>query len=154
MYDISKAQPSDIGELVDLLTILFEQEEDFAPDPQKQRRALTMLLDSPTVGVVLVCRSEGKPIGMVSLLFTVSTAEGGRVCWIEDLVVRPERRGAGVGSALLDAAIEEAKSRDLLRIALLTDRSNTKARRFYARYGFAESMMMPLRLKLRLAELH
>jgi GNAT superfamily N-acetyltransferase len=142
------ANQRDIEQLVELLATLFAQEEDFSPEPQNQRRALALLLDSPSVGVILVSRIEGRIIAMVSLLFTISTAEGGEVCWLEDMVVSSEWRGRGVGSQLLAAAITEAKRRNFRRITLLTDTSNAQARRFYARHGFAESQMMPMRLHL------
>lgn len=148
MCTVDIATPKDIEELVELLCTLFEQEEDFVPNLQKQRRALSLLLDSPSLGSILLARADGRIVAMVSLLFTISTAEGGAVCWLEDMVVRSEWRGRGVGSQLLAAAIADAKRRNLLRITLLTDRSNAQARRFYARHGFTESKMAPMRLHL------
>ena len=59
---------------------------------------------------------------MINLLFTISTAEGGFVLLLEDLVVHREYRGHGYGSMLLDYAIEFAKQKNFRRITLL-DRS-------------------------------
>jgi GNAT superfamily N-acetyltransferase len=151
MSTIEPANPRDTEELVKLLGGLFDQENDFVPDPTKQRRALELLLNSPSVGVVLVYRTAGQIVAMVSLLFTISTAEGGEVCWLEDMFVRPEWRSRGVGSELLAAAVAEAERRNLLRITLLTDWSNVEARRLYARLGFTPSNMGPMRLHLPLA---
>jgi GNAT superfamily N-acetyltransferase len=152
MSTIEVACSQDIDELVALLGELFEQEEDFVPNPQKQRQALTQLLESPSVGIILVSRIDGNIVAMVSLLFTISTAEGGYVCWLEDMVVRRDRRGNGVGSELLCTAIAEAMRRNLSRITLLTDRSNAASRAFYARHGFADSNMGPMRLNLSMGE--
>ena len=85
---------------------------------------------------------------MVSLLFTVSTAEGAAACWLEDMIVRPEHRCNGLGSRLLQHAVNEAKARGFARITLLTDRGNADAIRFYQRHGFQLSEMLPLRLHL------
>ena len=82
---------------------------------------------------------------MVNLLFTVSTALGERVVLLEDMVVAPSVRGAGVGSALLTAAIDFARAQRCPRITLLTDRVNADAQRFYARHGFTASDMLPMR---------
>jgi GNAT superfamily N-acetyltransferase len=82
------------------------------------------------------------------LLFTVSTAEGGPVCWLEDMVVRPDRRGSGLGSRLLGHALGYARAHDFSRITLLTDRDNEGAIRFYQRQGFQRSAMTVLRLSL------
>jgi len=44
--------------------------------------------------------------------------------------------GQGAGRKLLDAAAEEAKKRGLHRLWLVTTNDNTRAIRFYQRYGF------------------
>jgi GNAT superfamily N-acetyltransferase len=73
---------------------------------------------------------------------------GRRVALLEDRVVSPRHRGAGVGARLLAEAMTQARQQSCLRITLLTDRVNEAARRFYARQGFAASPMLPLRLLL------
>lgn len=107
-----------------------------------------MLLDSPAVATILVARQANRIVGMVSLLFTISTAEGGPACWLEDMVVLPAYRHFGVGSQLLRQAVAHARSRGALRITLLTDRTNGSAQRFYKAHGFVASPMVPLRLKV------
>jgi len=148
MVAIEAATPKDIPALAGLLNVLFAQEADFAPDREKQERGLEMILNSESVGRVFVARSEGEIVGMVSLLFTFSTAEGGPVCWLEDMVVLPNFRERGIGSRLLEAAVDFAQHNRFLRITLLTDRLNSKALSFYARHGFSESAMKALRRKL------
>jgi GNAT superfamily N-acetyltransferase len=85
---------------------------------------------------------------MACLLYTVSTAEGGRAALFEDLVVAPEARGSGVGEALLQHVIDQARHEGLLRLTLLTDRENERAHALYRKRGFVESPMKPMRLKL------
>ena len=147
MISIEPAQPSDLPQLVDLLQSLFAQEQEFTPAPAKQEAGLRLILTSPEIGILFVARIGEEVAGMVSLLFTVSTAEGCRVCWLEDMVVRPDRRGAGVGTALLRHAIDWARRHGFGRITLLTDTTNNDAIRFYARAGFAESPMTAMRLR-------
>jgi GNAT superfamily N-acetyltransferase len=148
MEIIEPATADDIPQLVELLTILFAQEADFTPDPEKQARGLKMILDEPGLGAIFVARADGAIVGMVSLLYAVSTAEGGRVCWLEDMVVRSDRRHAGIGSRLLHYAIDFARAHSFTRITLLTDRGSDRAIRFYSRHGFRPSAMTPLRLYL------
>lgn len=93
-------------------------------------------------------RERQRVVAMACLLFAVSTAEGGRAAWLEDVIVAPDRRGAGVGAKLLSGVIEEARRLGCRRLTLLTDGDNTTARRFYARAGFQLSHMVPMRLKL------
>lgn len=145
---INTANASDIPALCELLNILFSQEADFKPDYQAQSRGLARIIDSPEVGLIIVARQEGQVVGMVNLLYTVSTALGDRVALLEDMVVSPDARGSGVGSRLLEQAIQSAKSEGCKRITLLTDKTNESAQHFYQKHGFGFSSMMPLRLSL------
>ena len=83
---------------------------------------------------------------MINLLFTISTAEGGFVIVLEDLVIHKEYQSHGYGSKLLKHAIEFAKQKNFLRITLLTDRPENVAQEFFRRHGFVESSMIPMRL--------
>ncbi len=145
---ISPATLEDIPALVALLTILFAQEADFTPDLAKQQRGLQLIVEQPAVGRIYCARQENRVVGMVSLLFTISTAEGGRVAWLEDMVVHPDQRGRGIGEQLLRHAITEARAANCSRITLLTDNTNQAAMQFYVRAGFVRSTMTPFRLYL------
>jgi GNAT superfamily N-acetyltransferase len=146
--DLSAAKQSDLPQLVELLGVLFTQEVEFSPDARKQERALRAILSEPGCGTIYVARSAGKAIAMASLLYTVSTAEGGKAAWFEDLVVHPAHRGRGVGMALLRFVVEEAKNAGILRITLLTDADNKRAQALYRKLGFTPSPMQPMRLHL------
>jgi GNAT superfamily N-acetyltransferase len=145
---INPATPNDIPVLCELLTALFTQEAEFLADNVAQTRGLACIIDHPEIGCVLVGRRQGQVLGMVNLLYTVSTALGGRVALLEDMVVAESVRGQGIGSQLLAAAIKYAKHQGCKRITLLTDQNNQSAQRFYAKHGFTLSAMMPLRLDL------
>ncbi len=146
MEHITPATLSDVPQLVELLNLLFTQEADFTPNREKQERGLRLIIESAHVGIILAARDGDQVVGMVSLLFSISTAEGGPVCWLEDMVVRPDRRGGGLGSRLLQSAIDYARSHSISRITLLTDKLNAGAIRFYGRHGFTESEMTAMRL--------
>ena len=145
---VREARSADVAAMVELLGYLFKQERDFAPSAAKQRRALEILLAQPAMGRLFVLTRGSKILGMVSLLFTISTAEGGKAAWLEDLVVRPDQRDRGLGTRLLRAAVDWARKEGLTRITLLTEVDNARARRLYQRQGFAASAMQPLRLHL------
>ncbi|HET7833850.1 MAG TPA: GNAT family N-acetyltransferase [Gallionella sp.] len=148
MNKIHSATLADIPQLCTLLAILFTQEADFEPDAAKQSAAMCQIIAHPETGHILVLRESTDIIGMVNLLFTVSTACGGKVALLEDMIIHPAHRHDGLGSKLLRAAIELARSENCLRLTLLTDRANDAAIRFYQRHGFGISTMLPLRLTL------
>lgn len=148
MNPVRPAALNDIPQLCTLLAILFTQEADFQPDTEKQSAALRKIIAHPETGCILVLCEGNNISGMVNLLFTVSTACGGKVGLLEDMVIHPSRRGGGLGSELLQAAIKLAQHEGCLRITLLTDRTNNAAIRFYQQHGFGMSGMIPLRLEL------
>jgi len=143
---IEPATEADLDELSVLLGELFAQESDFRPDKDRQLRGLRLIFEQPNRGRVFVLRCDGAIVGMINLLFTISTAEGGFVILLEDLVVHKKYQGKGFGSKLLSHAIEFAKQKNFLRITLLTDRPENVAQEFFRRHGFAESSMIPMRL--------
>ena len=148
MMNVSPATEADLPALCELLGFLFVQETEFRPDLERQSAGLRSILGQPEAGQILVLRDGSAVVGMVSLLFMPSTALGGRVAVLEDMVVRPNARGRGAGSRLLHAAVEFAHMAGCRRITLLTDADNAAAQQFYSRHGFRRSAMIPMRLML------
>jgi GNAT superfamily N-acetyltransferase len=148
MPTIQQANIADIPALVDLLKVLFTQEEDFIPDAAVQKSGLQKIIEQPETGSILTLKQDDEIVGMVNLLYTISTALGGRVAILEDMVLHPNHRNKGHGSLLLKATIALAKQNNCLRITLLTDLKNNSAIKFYQQQGFVRSAMTPMRLML------
>lgn len=146
--EIQTAVSADIPQLCLLLDTLFSQEAEFKPDSELQALGLGAIIEGDGIGDILVAKQSEQIIGMVNLLYTVSTALGSRVAILEDLVIAPQHRGLGVGSALLKHAIDFARQKGCKRITLLTDNDNESAHRFYEQHGFIESSMQAYRLFL------
>lgn len=152
---IEPAQLHDLDQLAELVYQLLAHEADFTPDRARQRAGLQAILEAPHVGQIFVARgaaddsaeeAAGAVLGMLCLLFTISTAQGGPVCTLEDVIVREDLRGRGIGSHLLEHAISFARRRGFTRITLLTDKSNAGAQRLYERHGFVRSEMAVMRV--------
>jgi GNAT superfamily N-acetyltransferase len=151
MLGLTRIEPAtieDLPSLTELLMDLFAQESDFRPDYNAQMRGLRLLLEQPNRGRIFVLRSANRIIGMINLLFTISTAEGGFVILLEDLIIDRNFRNQGLGSELLKYAIDYAKQKDFLRITLLTDRISEPSLSFFEKHGFQRSAMVPMRLWL------
>jgi ribosomal protein S18 acetylase RimI-like enzyme len=144
-----QAKASDMPRLVELLGILFESEAEFSANAEKQRVALQAILANAAIGKIYIAREGREVVAMASLLYTVSTAEGGKAALFEDLVVAPEHRKRGIGEALLKYVVAQARAEGVLRITLLTDMQNERAQAMYRRVGFVGSPMKPMRLRLR-----
>jgi GNAT superfamily N-acetyltransferase len=145
---IEPAIAEDLDELSSLLGELFSEESDFRPNKEKQLRGLRLIFEQPNRGRVFVLRRDRSIVGMINLLITISTAEGGFVILLEDLVIHKGYRGHGYGSMLLDYAIEFARQKNFKRITLLTDRPELRSQSFFRKHGFYESPMLPMRLLL------
>ena len=112
---IEPATLDDLPELAELLFELFSQEADFIPNRETEMRGLRLLLEQPSRGRIFVLRGPGKIIGMINLLITISTAEGGFVLVLEDLIIHRDYRHQGLGTRLLDYAVDFAKKKNFLR---------------------------------------
>jgi GNAT superfamily N-acetyltransferase len=145
---IEPATLDDLPQLADLLYDLFSHEADFEPNREKQLRGLRLILEQPNRGRIFVLRAGSRIIGMINLLITISTAEGGFVLILEDLIVHSDHRGQGFGGRLLEHALDYARDKGFLRITLLTDKKESRPREFYEQHGFRQSGMVPMRYHL------
>jgi GNAT superfamily N-acetyltransferase len=142
--EIRPALETDLPEMVELLQQLFAIEADFQGDPAAQERGLRLMLNSPA-GRIWVAEEHGRVIGLCTLQVLISTAEGGPVGLVEDVVVADSHRGRGIGSRLLEQLEAWADRNGLTRLQLLADRNNQPALDFYRRQGWAETRLVALR---------
>jgi ribosomal protein S18 acetylase RimI-like enzyme len=146
---IRDAEPSDLEALVELLAQLFSIEADFEVDPQRQRRGLARLMDGcQKHACIKAAVVEGRVVGMCSAQTLVSTAEGGTVALLEDMVVAPPWQGRGIGRDLIGSVIQWALLRGASRLQLLADRNNHPALAFYEKTGWRTTDLICLRKNL------
>ena len=103
------------------------------PDAEVIAERAAPLLESGEVTVLFV--GEG-PDGFAELRFRPSLYTGALDAYLEELYVVPERRGRGMGRALLEAAMEHARARGAARIDLGTSEDDVAARALYESTGF------------------
>lgn len=146
--DIPRVEPAtieDLPELVELVMELFELQGEYRPDRAAQERGLALILEQPSRGRIFVLRNGHRIIGMVNLLFTISTAMGGFVILMEDVVIHPDHRGQGFGGRLLEHVVDFARQKDFMRLTILTDKISAESQNFFRKYGFEYSNMIPMR---------
>lgn len=146
--EVGFATAADLPVLADLLAALFTLESDFQPERDKQLAGLGLILAHPELGRLFVLRHAGRVVGMANALITVSTAEGGQVLLLEDVILGPEGRGRGWGRLLVESVLAWAREQGMTRVTLLADRANAPALAFYERLGFQPSAMTVLRRPL------
>ncbi len=141
---IRAASDTDIPAMVELLRRLFTIEEDFVFAPERQRRGLELLFAAERA-CVLVADQLGEVVGMATAQLLISTAEGAPSLVIEDVMVSPDHRNKGIGSALLASLAGWGQEQGARRMQLLADRTNSPALDFYRRQGWQPTRLICLR---------
>jgi len=81
--------------------------------------------------------------GVCQLRFRWSVWKSAEDAWLEDLFVREGARRAGLGRALIEAALDSARERGCKRIELDVNEDNAAARALYVACGFLEQPKPP-----------
>jgi GNAT superfamily N-acetyltransferase len=100
------------------------------------RNVISGVLNDSRRGFILVAKDQGRVLGVAYLAIILSVEHSGPVGWLEELYVSPNHRGTGVGTALLDAVLAQARERGLVAIDLEVDAEHQRAESLYGRTGF------------------
>lgn len=95
-------------------------------------------LKRPDVCFIYLLRTTDQPVGGFCAFWRVAEQ-----IHINNLAIRPELRGQGLGSRLLHAVIAEARRLGASRATLEVRRSNVQAIRLYQRAGFSQAGVRP-----------
>jgi ribosomal protein S18 acetylase RimI-like enzyme len=76
--------------------------------------------------------------GMLSLAIAPTTQGAGCFGYVDDVFVLEQYRGQGIGTRLMQEAVNHARKSGCVRVELGTRRDNVRARRLYERAGFEE----------------
>ncbi len=144
---IRKAELFDINQMTELLKELFCLEKDFTFNKIKQQQGLFMMLEDNEKRCIMVAVSEKKIIGMCSAQLLVSTAEGGIVALIEDMIVTKLYQGQGIGEKLLLSMEEWVYKKKAKRMQLLADKNNIKGLDFYKKQKWVITQLICLHKK-------
>jgi ribosomal protein S18 acetylase RimI-like enzyme len=98
--------------------------------------ALDLFLERPELGFVWMAYDEKGVAGICVVCYAVSTSMGSVVAKLDDVSVKPDRRGVGVGSEMLNQLKEQLRKESVTRIDVAVHLQNPEARRFYEHAGF------------------
>lgn len=104
------------------------------PKSNIQATLAELASDSPHAKAFLL-EHGGKTAGYCLLAQTYSNEAGGKALWVEEIYVRAEFQGKGLGGEMLDFIISHAKGK-YKRIRLEISENNAGARRLYRQKGF------------------
>ncbi len=102
------------------------------------RRLRTLLAGGDQADLVALLHGDA-PDGFAVVSFRPNVWFDAPVALLDELYVRPERRGHGIGSALLAAACNAARAGGSQELEINVDGEDHDARRFYERHGFTNT---------------
>jgi GNAT superfamily N-acetyltransferase len=86
---------------------------------------------------ILVATIDARVVGTLQLTYTPSLSyQGGWRATVESVRATADQRGQGIGTKLMERAIELAREKGCVLMQLSTHQTRTEAHRFYNRLGF------------------
>jgi GNAT superfamily N-acetyltransferase len=138
--DIRPATTDDVSAIVGMLAddplgAQRESPDDLGP----YLAALERLSSDPNQHLVVATR-EGRVVGTLQLTIIPGLSRRGTTrSIIEGVRIHADERGSGLGSRLIEWAIEESRRQNCRLVQLTSDNTRTNAHRFYERLGFTAS---------------
>ncbi|MET7345980.1 GNAT family N-acetyltransferase [Streptomyces sp. NPDC087866] len=138
--DIRRATADDLAEIVALLAddplgAQRESPDDLAP----YRPALRRLTDDPNQHMMVAVR-EKRVVGTLQLTVIPGLSRRGSTrSVIEGVRIHADERGSGLGTRLIQWAVDESRRQGCQLVQLTSDATRTDAHRFYERLGFVAS---------------
>ena len=120
-------------ELEDVLPLIAGYQRFYGaePDAERNRRFFSRFLHPSDEGLLLGAWYEGTLAGFATLYWSHSSTRAADVILMNDLFVREGIRGGGVGRALIEASLEEARRRGAELLEWYTAPDNAVAQRLY-----------------------
>jgi ribosomal protein S18 acetylase RimI-like enzyme len=123
----------DAGAIGQLLYDFNREFDEPTPAPSALAERLRQLIEG---GDTLVLLAGDGPDGLAVLRFRAAIWSTGLECYLAELYVTPARRGQGLGRALMEAALREARMRGAGTMDIGVDEPDLAARHLYESLGF------------------
>jgi ribosomal protein S18 acetylase RimI-like enzyme len=130
---VRTAEPADADAIGRLLHDFNTEYDEPSPGPGKVAERVRQLMSQDTK----VLLGGAGPDGLAVLRFRPSLWTEGLECYLAELYVVPDRRGHGLGRALMNAAIELARREGADYMELNTAEDDAAARALYESLGFS-----------------
>ena len=130
------AGPADVEIVARLLTEFRDHNSGDWPPEETIRAGVERLMPRDDTEFLL---GGDPPAGVVQLRYRYGVWWDAEDCNVEDVFVRAEARGTGLGRALVSAAIDRARERGCRRMELDTATDNAPAQGLYRSLGFQDN---------------
>jgi GNAT superfamily N-acetyltransferase len=131
---VRRANVSDADAIAQLLHDFNREFDDPTPGPRALAERIRQLL---AAGDITVLIGGHEPQGLAVLRFRPAIWAEALECYLAELYVVPDRRGRGLGRALMEAAIQLARQEGATYMDLATGEGDVAARALYESLGFS-----------------
>jgi GNAT superfamily N-acetyltransferase len=133
MTEVRLATADDAVEAAGLLHDFNVEFDAESPGPSAIAARLRELLGEASTFALLA----GRPaVGIALVTLRPNVWFTGPVALLDELYVRPDLRDQGIGTAIIEALVDECTARGVELIEINVDESDTDTMRFYDRHGF------------------
>jgi GNAT superfamily N-acetyltransferase len=136
--DVREASLADCQAVSGLVASLAQERGQDPPTESRCEAAAKACVDSPG-HLLLIAQEAGEVVGFLVAHWIPFPMLAGREAYVSDLVVRRDRRGAGVGAQLVERAEERAKAEGCVRLMLNNMKAGEAYKRgFFKKLGYRE----------------
>lgn len=128
-----RAHAGDADDVARLLRDFNTEFDEPAPLQSELAKRVTELLEE---GDTIILLAGDGPDGLAVLRLRLAIWSKGLECYLAELYVVPSKRGQGIGRALMQAAMHEARERGADTMEINVDEPDDVARRLYESLGF------------------
>jgi GNAT superfamily N-acetyltransferase len=128
--EVRPIQPQELEEALPLIAG-YQTFYGAEPDVERNRQFFSRFLHPSDEGLLLGAWVNGHLAGFATLYWFFSSTKATDSVLMNDLFVTAERRGAGVGRALIQSALDEARRRGAAHLEWFTAPDNLTAQRLY-----------------------
>ena len=144
MIKCRKMTAADVTDAFEMLRVFLREDEHYLSSSaaygdrgfQGLNNALDLFLERPELGFVWLAYDEQGAAGVCVVCYAISTSMGAVVAKLDDVSVKLDRRGQGIGTALLEQLKEQLRKELVTRIDVAVHLENPEARNFYEKLGF------------------
>ena len=128
--EVRPIQPQELEEVLPLIAgyQTFYRAE---PDVERNRQFFSRFLQPSDEGLLLGAWVDGRLAGFATLYWFFSSTKAADSVLMNDLFVREDVRGSGIGRALIERALDETRRRGAAHLEWFTAPDNLKGQRLY-----------------------
>ena len=134
-FTLRKATANDADTILHLISLLAEYEKEPESAIAKKEDILRYGFGENPLFYCILAEKDNDVIGFALYFLTYSTWQGKPGVYLEDLFVKPEFRGLGIGKALMKAVAEHGVEMNCTRMTWQVLDWNTPSIEFYEQCG-------------------